>query len=348
MNTLKYIQRVKIVFTVCMLLIVGVSAFSIMLLDDNIYLSKRYLLSTKDYLLYSFEYYRNSGVAQAASSGYVYTGVETQGEYERNLAEYVPVLVYHRIIDKPDGFNVTKEAFKSQLFALKQNGYNTISLENLLSYIRGERELPAKSIVITFDDGSKDSFYNSDPILRVLGFRAVNFVITEHSLNDNLDSYYLNKQELKAMAGSGRWEIGSHTNEGHGQIPITPNGDTGNFLTNRMWLPEEDRLETIDEYEQRVDEDLKKSKQEIETELNAKVIAFAFPYGDYGYDSRNVPGDTAIIKRIVSDIFPMNFYQPFGRESATNTPSTDKSFYVKRISVRPDWTVDDILKKLSP
>lgn len=348
MKTLKYLQQVKIVFSICMLLIVGVSAFGIILLDDNIYLSKRYLLSVKDYLRYSFEYYEDSGIAQAATAGYVYTSTTSKDYYERELADSIPVLVYHRIIEKPDGFNVTKETFKEQLFALKQSGYETIDLDSLLRYLRGERALPAKSIVITFDDGSKDSFYNADPVLKVLGYRAVNFVISEHSLDHPQDSYYLDERELKAMVASGRWEIGSHTDKGHGQVVISANGETGNYLSNRMWLVNQGRLETVEEYKQRIKSDLENSKQKIESRLGIKVLGFAFPYGDYGYDSRNVAGNTAIVRSIAIGIFPMSFYQPFSKESTANTPFAAKDFYVKRISVKPEWTASDILNKLAP
>jgi poly-beta-1,6-N-acetyl-D-glucosamine N-deacetylase len=348
MHTLNYIQKTKVIFSVCMLVIIGISSVGIMALENNIYITNRYLLSLTDYFKYSFEFYRNSGVAQAASSGYVYTGNTEVRTYERELADSVPVLVYHRIVKKPDGFNVTEDSFKEQMFALKREGYITVSLKSLLEFMRDEKDLPTKSVVITFDDGSKDSFYNVDPLLRVLGFRAVNFVISGHSVNTSRrDSYYLNEQELIAMAASGRWDIGSHTDSGHGQVMLGLNGETGNFLSNRMWLAAENRLETVDEYKERIHNDLVQSKQKLENRLGTQVLGFAFPYGDYGFDSRNVPGDSAIIKKMVTDIFPMSFFQPSGKDPTANTPSKDPTLYIKRMTVRPDWTADNLIDRLT-
>jgi peptidoglycan/xylan/chitin deacetylase (PgdA/CDA1 family) len=301
----------------------------------------------KDYLKYTFEYYQDSGVAQAASSGYVYTGTSTAtGDYERQLADSVPVLVYHRIIEEPDGFNITKEAFKEQLFALKKNGYNTVSLESLLAYMRGERELPEKSIVITFDDGAKDSFYNSDPVLKVLGFRAINFIITGHSLNGKPNNYYLDERELRAMLATGRWELGSHTDSGHGQVDINRDGDSANFLSNKIWIPEEDRLETDLEYKTRIEQDLRESKKKLEDLMGARVVGFAFPYGDYGHESRNVQGATNLIREVASAIYPMSFYQASSREIATNIPTKERAFNIRRITVRPEWKTEDLLSRL--
>jgi hypothetical protein len=76
-------------------------------------------------------------------------------------------------------------------------------------------------------------------------------------------------------------------------------------------------------------------------------LGFAFPYGDYGYESRNVEGDTAIIRNITQELFPMNFYQPFGKETSANIPSHERIFYIRRITVRPDWSADDLINHLT-
>jgi biofilm PGA synthesis lipoprotein PgaB len=55
-------------------------------------------------------------------------------------------------------------------------------------------------------------------------------------------------------------------------------GDTGPFLTNRLWLPGEDRLETLGEYRTRVSADLDRSIEEVVAHRLPQPSLFAFPF----------------------------------------------------------------------
>src|SRR3989339_479020 len=102
----------------------------------------------------------------------------------------IPGLLYHGIIDKPDGANILLENFKDQMFALKKAGWQTISIEDFYAFTRGEKQVPDKSFLLTFDDGRKDSYYPVDPILKALDYNAVIFVISKYSLGQS-SNYYL-------------------------------------------------------------------------------------------------------------------------------------------------------------
>src|SRR3989344_2575986 len=47
----------------------------------------------------------------------------------KDRAKSIPVLVYHGVLDDPDGVNILLKDFKAQLFALKKSGWQTITLE---------------------------------------------------------------------------------------------------------------------------------------------------------------------------------------------------------------------------
>ncbi len=165
-------------------------------------------------------------------------------------AHDVPVLLYHGIVEHPDRFSMTPETFKDQMFALKRAGYHTVSIDDFHQFMQGNKTLPDKSFLLTFDDGREDSYYGADPVLHALGFSAVMFVATADSLEtpDSPKSYYLHTPLLHLMVESGRWEIGSHAIQQPfgpgGFIPIASNPTTlGNFLSNKMWLASENRLE---------------------------------------------------------------------------------------------------------
>ena len=262
-------------------------------------------------------------------------------------AKSIPVLLYHGIIDKPDGANVLLEDFKDQMFALKKAGWQTITLEGFSQFIKGEKELPNKSFLLTFDDGRKDSYYPVDPILKALDYNAVIFVITKYSLEDKSGNYYLSKRELERMTGSGRWEIEAHTREGHNIYKISQDGQEGHYYSNKLWIDNESRLETKEEFTSRITSDFVAAKNDIEQGLGAKVMGFAYPFGDFGQDSANFPESELMVSDIVKSIYLLSFYQVWpGKGFSFNYPA-ENQFLIKRIEVRPYWNSDNLLKVLN-
>jgi hypothetical protein len=97
----------------------------------------------------------------------------------------VPILMYHyiRVVQDPRdrlGFNlsVTPSDFSQQMDWLDQNGYHPIDLADLRGYLLGHGSLPAKPIVLTFDDGYRDMYTTAFPILRGHHFKAVSYVVS--------------------------------------------------------------------------------------------------------------------------------------------------------------------------
>jgi len=93
--------------------------------------------------------------------------------------------MYHYISDPPADadavrrdLSVSPVQFEEQLFYLQRAGYTSISLEDLLRHLAGGQPLPAKPIILTFDDGYADGYTYAFPLLRQYGFRGTFFVIT--------------------------------------------------------------------------------------------------------------------------------------------------------------------------
>lgn len=124
--------------------------------------------------------------------------------------EGFPILEYHTITQNPDPsseiYNVPPAEFSAQLDYLQENGYTTITLNDFIRAQRFGSPLPAKPIILTFDDGYADNYYEMLPILEAHGMTAVVFVIT----NELGKSGYLDLEQLKDMQRRGI-EIGSHT-----------------------------------------------------------------------------------------------------------------------------------------
>lgn len=92
----------------------------------------------------------------------------------------VPVLLYQRFTkNNPGKMTVGEAAFEEQMKYIKSNGYNVITLDQLLNFLDFKEEIPKKSVVITFDDGWRSIYDIAFPILKNYGFPATLFVYTD-------------------------------------------------------------------------------------------------------------------------------------------------------------------------
>lgn len=272
-----------------------------------------------------------------------------QSKNDGTVARSIPVLVYHGLADEGGGENPFSPAiFSEHMNALKSAGWSTITLDEYERFIRGEIMLPERSFLLTFDDGRKDTFYPSDPVLKDLDMHAVMFAITKKSLTPTSEQspYYMSLYELEAMERSGRWDVESHGRDSHDWYYVNDGVDIGHFFSNRLWVEEENRIETIDEYRERIKYDLSNSKADLENALDKTVRAFAFPFSDFGQDTVNFKDSMKIIKEEVPGYYSMAFYQVWpGSGETFNYPSEDETM-MKRIEPYGDWSREKLLETL--
>ncbi len=120
----------------------------------------------------------------------------------------VPILMYHYISTPPVvtdkirvGLSVPPEMFDAQVKLLIDNGFTTITLFDLYSHLATGQKLPAKPIVLTFDDGYVDNYEQAFPILKKYGQTGTFFVLTGPA--DAKDPAYLSWEMINAMSSAG-------------------------------------------------------------------------------------------------------------------------------------------------
>lgn len=167
----------------------------------------------------------------------------------------IPVLMYHYIRVNPvkedlAGYylSVTPEDFDAQMKFLVDHGYKTITMNDLLSSLLQTKQLPQKPILITFDDGYRDSFTNAFPVLKKYELKAVNFIPTSFIGTNN----YLTWEMIREMQTSGVFSFGSHTMT---HLSMT-------YGSNEVVLYE-----------------LVESRKILEKELGTSIEWFAYPFG---------------------------------------------------------------------
>lgn len=90
----------------------------------------------------------------------------------------VNVLMYHSISDAPGPTSIDPATFRGQMDALVARGYEPVSLRDLAAWHEGSAVLPARTAVITFDDGFADFATQAAPILLARGWSATVFLPT--------------------------------------------------------------------------------------------------------------------------------------------------------------------------
>lgn len=146
-------------------------------------------------------------------------------------AKKVPVLMYHQVIPKAQlkkhhyakngelvDSIVTLEDFSKQMNYLKENDYTILSLKEFGLFMTKQKNVPAKSILITFDDGYKNVFEFAYPILKKYSFYGVPFIITgritDKTVNyDSTDIQYASINEINDS--SDVFDYGNHTHSFH-------------------------------------------------------------------------------------------------------------------------------------
>lgn len=219
--------------------------------------------------------------------------------YEKARAEifappHIPVLMYHRVVEKPPtgskhGIWITAKQFRDQLVSLRVRGYTPITFAQYRNCVMGNSMVPDRPVLLTFDDGYEDNYTVAFPILRDVEFPAVIFLVTDSKRRTNFwdadepQVPLMSPGQAREMAKYGI-EFGSHT-VSHRRLPeIRSSAGT---------------------------KELKDSKSFLEDTLGSKVFSFAYPYGALNPHVKELVREAGYSFAAAADTGPLKFHQDF-------------------------------------
>jgi peptidoglycan/xylan/chitin deacetylase (PgdA/CDA1 family) len=172
----------------------------------------------------------------------------------------VPILMYHHLREPGPSmadrlnarFDVSPVEFAKQLDYLRDHGYTTIDCRTLAAAVGQGKPLPARPVMLTFDDAWREQYTIAFPLLKERGMVGVFYVHTG-VLSDDQTRGYATWADLCEMRHAGM-DIQSHTIS-HPSLP---------------------GVETI-----KLDEELRVSKAALEKFLGEACISVAYPFGDF-------------------------------------------------------------------
>jgi biofilm PGA synthesis lipoprotein PgaB len=205
-------------------------------------------------------------------------------------------LCYHEVLDDaralPDAYAVEASELASQFAWLREHGYKPVSLAEILAARRGERALPEKAVLLTFDDGYRSFYTRVYPLLKLYGYPALLAVVgtwMEAGATDFVDyggrmvprSTFLSWEEVREMVRSGLVEVASHSYDLHRGIPANPQGNMEPAAITRLYDAATGTYEDDVRYTARLRADLERASSLIARELGRRPRAIVWPFGAY-------------------------------------------------------------------
>jgi biofilm PGA synthesis lipoprotein PgaB len=194
--------------------------------------------------------------------------------------------------DSPDETAMDERTLADVFAWLQHNDYHPISLQQVIDARAGGKPLPSRPVLLTFDDGYRSAYTKVFPLLQRFKYPALLALVTgwlEAPENGNVAygdkpvprGNFLSWSEAAEMARSGLVELASHSDALHTGVQANPQGNMLPSAATHRYDPATAGYEDDATYMQRIESDLRRSKQVIEARTGAKVRAMVWPYGAY-------------------------------------------------------------------
>lgn len=226
-----------------------------------------------------------------------------------SATSHIPVLLYHDLqltytSDKA-ATTITPQKFEEHITTLLKNGYTPVSFEDAYNASLGMFSMPAKPVIISFDDGYDTNYKYAFPIIQKYNVKATIFVVAK-TVGKVLDtSVHFGWNEAKTMQQSGLVNIQSHTFE-------------------------HKDLAKLDAFQ--LERELRLSKITIEKNLGTQCSIVAFPYGSC--NQKVIDTAKAAGYKVTTQV----------GEKGTNSVANAGSVPFKRITVYGSWSGTDVIK----
>jgi peptidoglycan/xylan/chitin deacetylase (PgdA/CDA1 family) len=226
----------------------------------------------------------------------------------------VPVLCYHYLRDKSDPVRLLRvfgyvvlslpllndsemwttsvSEFARHMEFLRTYGYQAVTLRDVHEWQLGQRELPPKPVVITFDDGDESVYNLAFPILERLDFRATLFVITSRVGTEWNGVRCLDWEKLRQLEASGVFQVESHTHDMHYKVEVEGTARPVFVAASAYGF----KMEGGAQWESFVRSDLIRSRQAIERYLGRAPAFLAWPYGSASPELERVAIDAGFLR----------------------------------------------------
>lgn len=191
------------------------------------------------------------------------------------LEKKIVTLMYHSVLNgSKSRYIVSEKQLENDLIALKNDGYESVTADEIIAFSEGRGMLPEKPVFITFDDGHYNNLYYAVPILKKYGFTAVINVVGAYSDysttsgdSGNPNYSHITWDEMAESSKSGVVYYGNHS---FGMHKFKP----------RYGIAQKN-YESDDEYVRVFSADTTKLHEKIKKYAGYDTRVYAYPFGKY-------------------------------------------------------------------
>lgn len=254
---------------------------------------------------------------------------------------------------------ISTEVLEKHLKALKENGYVTITQQDILDYYKEGKLLPKKSLFLLFEDGRRDTAIFAEKILEKYNYKA-----TIQSYADKFakkDNKFLSPDDLLKLVDTSYWELGTNgyrleyinvfdkeenylgnldSNE-FSNLASTIYRDYNHYLMDYIRDEHGVPMESYEQMRSRLDYDYEKLSEIYTKELGEIPQLYTLMHSNTGQFGTN-DKVSEVNSKWIQNLFKMNF----NREGfSLNLP--DSSIYdLTRIQPQPYWTTNHLLMRI--
>ncbi|CAB3689290.1 poly-beta-1,6-N-acetyl-D-glucosamine N-deacetylase [Achromobacter marplatensis] len=214
-------------------------------------------------------------------------------------------LAYHDVEDDdPDqGFlSVRTDRLVDQLAWLRANGYQAVSVDQILAARQGGQPLPERAVLLSFDDGYRSFYTRVLPILKAYGWPALLAPVgvwmdtpadkpVDFGGSPEARDRFLTWDQIREISRSGLVEIAAHTNASHYGALANPQGNTEPAAAIRAYNAQTRQYETEAQFNARMGRDVAAITEKIRRVTGHAPRVWVWPYGAEGGSTLRIAGE---------------------------------------------------------
>ena len=186
----------------------------------------------------------------------------------------LPIIMYHSILPynvSRSKYIVSPKTLENDLAYLQQEHFTTVTMQDVIAYVKDGTELPSKPILITFDDGYYNNYVYAYPLFKKYNMKMMLSPIAHFSelfseKDGGHETYsHATWDQLSEMQQSGVVEIENHTYNLHSQ--------KGRLGAKKL------KTENTQEYQVMLRKDLQQAQNLIKEHVGVDMNVFVYPFG---------------------------------------------------------------------
>ncbi|PRR79688.1 Poly-beta-1,6-N-acetyl-D-glucosamine N-deacetylase precursor [Clostridium liquoris] len=254
---------------------------------------------------------------------------------------------------------ISTEALEKQIKALKDNGYVTITQQDILDYYNKGKALPEKSLFLLFEDGRRDTATFSQKVLEKYNYKAT--ILTYADKFAKKDTKFLMPKDLLKLKDSSYWELGTNGyrleyinvfdkdsnylgnlnsvqfSKASSKIDRKYNHYLMDYIRDEHGIP----METYEEMKQRINKDYESLSNIYKKDIGYLPSLYALMHSNTGQFGTNDKA-SEVNGKDIKKLFSMNF----NREGDSLNLSNSSIYDLTRVQPQAYWSTNHLLMRI--